>query len=88
MGSPHRYSHHCLNYYCLNYYCPSYYCPSYHCPSFAEPLSLNSPFSQGPMLTLPRALTLTPSQFAAVCAANPEAVLELDALGHLVELTT
>ncbi len=40
------------------------------------------------MLTLPRALTLTPSQFAAVCAANHEAVLELDALGHLVELTT
>jgi hypothetical protein len=29
------------------------------------------------MLTLP----LTPAQFAEVCAANPEAVLELDALG-------
>ncbi len=39
------------------------------------------------MLTLPRTLTLTPSQFAEVCAANPEAVLELDALGHLVEMT-
>jgi Uma2 family endonuclease len=30
---------------------------------------------------------LTPAQFAEVCAANPEAVLELDAQGHLVELT-
>ena len=39
------------------------------------------------MLTLPRTLSLTPSQFAEVCAANPEAVLELDALGHLVEMT-
>ena len=39
------------------------------------------------MLTLPRTLSLTPAQFAAVCAANPEAVLELDALGHLVEMT-
>jgi len=39
------------------------------------------------MLTLPRTLSVTPSQFAEVCAANPEAVLELDALGHLVEMT-
>ena len=39
------------------------------------------------MLTLPRTLSLTPAQFAEVCAANPEAVLELDALGHLVEMT-
>jgi len=39
------------------------------------------------MLTLPRTLSLTPSQFAEVCAANPEAVLELDELGHLVEMT-
>jgi Uma2 family endonuclease len=39
------------------------------------------------VLTLPRTLSLTPSQFAEVCAANPEAVLELDALGHLVEMT-
>ena len=37
------------------------------------------------MLTLPRSLTFTPSQFAEVCEANPEAVLELDAHGHLVE---
>jgi Uma2 family endonuclease len=43
------------------------------------------------MLTLPRRLTLTatltPAQFAEVCAANPEAVLELDADGHLVEMS-
>lgn len=39
------------------------------------------------MLTLPRALTFTPSQFAQVCAANPEAVLELDADGTLIEMT-
>jgi Uma2 family endonuclease len=39
------------------------------------------------MLTLPRSLSLTPDQFAAVCAANPEAVLELDADGTLIEMT-
>ncbi len=39
------------------------------------------------MLSLPRTLSLTPSQFAAVCAANPEAVLELDADGTLIEMT-
>jgi Uma2 family endonuclease len=39
------------------------------------------------MLTLPRSLTFTPSQFAQVCAANPEAVLELDADGTLTEMT-
>ena len=30
-------------------------------------------------------MRLTPLQFAAVCAANPEAVLELDADGQLIE---
>ncbi|KEF40743.1 MAG: hypothetical protein ER33_15350 [Cyanobium sp. CACIAM 14] len=39
------------------------------------------------MLTLPRTLHLTPAQFAEVCAANPEAVLELDADGTLIEMT-
>jgi Uma2 family endonuclease len=39
------------------------------------------------MRTLPRILTLTPAAFAEVCAANPEAVLELDAQGHLIEMT-
>jgi Uma2 family endonuclease len=42
------------------------------------------------MLTLPRqlseALRLTPAQFAELCAANPEAVLELAADGHLIEM--
>ena len=39
------------------------------------------------MLTLPSTLRLTPLQFAEVCAANPEAVLELDADGQLIEMT-
>jgi Uma2 family endonuclease len=39
------------------------------------------------MLTLPRTLSLTPAQFAEVCAANPEAVLELAADGTLMEMT-
>jgi Uma2 family endonuclease len=39
------------------------------------------------MLTLPRTIQLTPAQFAEVCAANPEAVLELDADGTLLEMT-
>ena len=39
------------------------------------------------MLTLPPTLSLTPAQFAQVCAANPEAVLELAADGTLVEMT-
>jgi len=39
------------------------------------------------MLTLPRSLTLTPAQIALVCAANPEAVLERDANGTLIEMT-
>ena len=38
-------------------------------------------------LQLPPDLCLSPEQFAAVCAANPEAVLELDAAGHLIHMT-
>ena len=38
------------------------------------------------MLTLLRTLSLTPDQFAQVCAANPEAVLELAADGILIEI--
>jgi hypothetical protein len=37
------------------------------------------------MLSLPRTLRLTPQQFAEVCAANTEAVLELAADGQLIE---
>lgn len=38
------------------------------------------------MLTLPPSLALTHAQFAEVGAANPEAVLELDAQGHWLVL--
>lgn len=38
-------------------------------------------------LRLPDDLTLTPDQFAAVCNANPHAVLELDSSGHLIHMT-
>ena len=38
-------------------------------------------------LRLPEDLQLTPEQFAAVCQANPNAVLELDAGGHLIQMT-
>ena len=38
-------------------------------------------------LLLPDDLELTAEQFAAVCQANPDAVLELDAGGHLIQMT-
>lgn len=38
-------------------------------------------------LRLPDDLLLTPEQFAVVCQANPDAVLELDAGGHLIPMT-
>ena len=38
-------------------------------------------------LQLPSDLCLSPEQFAAVCAANPDAVLELDAAGSLIHMT-
>ncbi|MFN9646892.1 MAG: Uma2 family endonuclease, partial [bacterium] len=38
-------------------------------------------------LRLPWDLRLTPEQFELVCRANPEAVLELDADGHLLVMT-
>ncbi|MFN7899861.1 MAG: Uma2 family endonuclease [Synechococcaceae cyanobacterium] len=38
-------------------------------------------------LLLPPDLPLTPEQFERVCQANPEAVLELDALGRLIVMT-
>ena len=40
-----------------------------------------------PPLLLPHDLRLTPEQFALVCAANPEAVLELTADGQLIAMT-
>ncbi len=38
-------------------------------------------------LLLPDGLKLTAEQFAAVCHANPDAVLELDASGHVIHMT-
>jgi Uma2 family endonuclease len=38
-------------------------------------------------LVLPPDLTLTPEQFALVCEANPEAVLELTAVGQVIAMT-
>jgi Uma2 family endonuclease len=38
-------------------------------------------------LLLPRDLQLTPDQFERVCQANPDAVLELKADGHLIVMT-
>ena len=38
-------------------------------------------------LVLPPGLTLTPEQFALVCEANPEAVLELSAAGQVIAMT-
>jgi Uma2 family endonuclease len=40
-----------------------------------------------PHLLLPGELRLTPEQFALVCEANPEAVLELAADGQLIRMT-
>ena len=38
-------------------------------------------------LLLPETLRLTAEQFEAVCQANPDAVLELDASGHVIHMT-
>jgi len=38
-------------------------------------------------LLLPERLRLTADQFEAVCLANPDAVLELDASGQLIQMT-
>ena len=50
--------------------------------TLAEPLA----WSPAP-LQLPADLRLTPEQFEQVCAANPEAVLELSADGQLITMT-
>ena len=50
--------------------------------TLAEPLT----WSPAP-LQLPADLRLTPEQFEQVCAANPEAVLELSADGQLITMT-
>ena len=49
--------------------------------------SVDRPFDALAPLLLPLDLQLTPEQFAVVCQANPDAVLELDANGHLIHMT-
>lgn len=45
------------------------------------------PREASPPLLLPSDVRLSPHQFAAVCRANPEAVLELAADGQLIHMT-
>lgn len=52
-------------------------------PSLPAPETVEEPAA----LALPWDLRLTPQQFALVCAANPDAVLELDADGRLIPMT-
>jgi Uma2 family endonuclease len=53
----------------------------------ATPAPSRAPFDARTPLRLPEDLRLTPEQFELVCAANPEAVLELDAEGRLIVIT-
>jgi Uma2 family endonuclease len=54
-------------------------------------VTLPVPLEWPDALTLPRELSaglrFTPEQFAQLCAANPDAVLELTADGHLIAMT-
>ncbi|MCX5947672.1 MAG: Uma2 family endonuclease [Cyanobacteria bacterium] len=52
----------------------------------APPSSTEASFATSPLF-FPKELQLTPEQFQLVCAANPNAVLELDAQGHLISMT-
>ena len=51
------------------------------------PRSVDQPGHALAPLLLPDALRLTAEQFEAVCQANPDAVLELDASGHVIHMT-
>lgn len=55
--------------------CPGFQRPDQPCGSLLLPLTLSA------------SLRLTPEQFAAVCEANPDAVLELAADGSLILMT-
>jgi len=56
--------------------------------ALAPPLTTAQPSELEPApLLLPWDLRLTPEQFERVCQANPEAVLELAADGHLIAMT-
>lgn len=50
-------------------------------------MTLAAPADALAPLLLPESLRLTAEQFAAVCRANPNAVLELDASGQLIHMT-
>jgi Uma2 family endonuclease len=54
--------------------------------TIAAPASQAAPTGLAPLL-LPPDLKFTPEQFALVCEANPEAVLELAADGQLITMT-
>ena len=49
--------------------------------------ALPAPVDALAQLRLPEDLQLTPEQFAALCQANPNAVLELDASGRIIHMT-
>ncbi len=53
----------------------------------ASPAPSRPPFYAPAPLRLPENLRLTPDQFELVCAANPEAVLELTSDGRLIVMT-
>ena len=66
----------------------------YHSFQFIGAMTLAPPALAGGVhadavapLLLPEDLRLSPEQFAAVCAANPQAVLELSAEGQLIHIT-
>ena len=56
-------------------------------PSAVQPTAPAETHGDRPALLLHPALRLSPEQFALVCEANPEAVLELAADGQLIRLT-
>jgi Uma2 family endonuclease len=56
-------------------------------PSAAQAHALAAAPEGRPELLLPGELRLTPEQFALVCEANPDAVLELAADGQLIRMT-
>ncbi len=52
-----------------------------------QPRPVDPPGQALAPLLLPETLRLTAEQFEAVCQANPDAVLELDASGHVIHMT-
>ena len=56
-------------------------------PLAPPPSPVGSPGHALAPLLLPHELRLTAEQFEAVCQANPDAVLELDASGHVIHMT-